>query len=72
MSTSLLYHGFGINGYKYVRTHYKNGSIIFTIRQEPTDLCCAICGSRHIIRRGLIQRMFKTLPIGKKPVFVMV
>lgn len=70
MSTSLLYHGFGINGYKYVRTHYKNGSIIFTIRQEPTDLCCAICGSRHIIRRGLIQRMFKTLPIGKKPVFI--
>ena len=31
MSTSLLYHAFGIRGYKYVRTDYHDGQVIFTI-----------------------------------------
>jgi hypothetical protein len=29
MSTSLLYHGFSIRGYKYVRTEYQGGEVIF-------------------------------------------
>ena len=35
MSTSLLYHAFGIRGYRYSRTEYHNGQVIFTIDQEP-------------------------------------
>jgi hypothetical protein len=35
MSTSLLYHGFGIRGYEYVRTEYRAGEVTFTIRQDP-------------------------------------
>ena len=35
MSTSLLYHGFGIRGYRYVRTEYVEGGIVFTIAQDP-------------------------------------
>jgi hypothetical protein len=31
MSTSLLYHGFGLRGYRYVRTEYINGHIYFTV-----------------------------------------
>ena len=38
MSTSLAYHGFGTRGYKYVRTQYRNGEILFTIRQDPLEL----------------------------------
>jgi hypothetical protein len=30
MSTSLLYHAFGIQGYRYVRTAYVEGQTIFT------------------------------------------
>ena len=42
MSTSLLYHAFGIRGYRYSRTEYHNGQVIFTIDQEPdTYRCCA-------------------------------
>ena len=41
MSTSLLYHGFGLVGYQYVRTRYENGTIIFKVRQNPFDkICC--------------------------------
>ncbi len=37
MSTSLLYHAFGIRGYDYVRTDYQDGRVIFTIMQDPED-----------------------------------
>ena len=45
MSTSLLYHGFGIIGYDYVRTDYQDGHIYFTLRQPNASLRCPACGS---------------------------
>lgn len=68
MSTSLLYHGFGIRGYWYVKTEYEGGKVIFTVRQETASLRCAACGSRRVIRRGYCQRRFRSLPIGSRPV----
>ena len=71
MSTSLLYHGFGIRGYQYVRTQYLGGEVIFTIQHDPHELLCPACGSRKVIRRGQVERRFKTLPIGGKPVWIL-
>ena len=31
---SLLYHGFGIKGYRYRRTRYEKGEIIFELEPE--------------------------------------
>lgn len=70
MSTSLLYHGFGIQGYHYVRTTFKAGRIIFAIKPAPFSLRCPVCGSRQLKRRGTIKRLFRTVPIGSKPVFI--
>jgi transposase len=70
MSTSLLYHGFGIRGYQYLRAKYIAGKVVFKIGQNPLDLRCPACDSAQIIRRGVIEREFKTLPIGNKPVTV--
>lgn len=68
MSTSLLYHGFGIRGYAYVRTEYRHGQVFFTIRQEGDTLRCPACGARGVRTRGHAERCFKSLPIGGKPV----
>ena len=68
MSTSLLYHGFGIRGYQYVKTEYIGGKVIFTVCQEVDSLRCPVCGSRHVIRRGSCHRLFLSLPIGSHPV----
>ena len=46
MSTSLLYHAFGIRGYDDVRTDYRGGQVIFTIAQDPADCRGSACGSR--------------------------
>lgn len=67
MSTSLLYHGFGIVGYQYVHTRYKDGKILFRIKKDKRDWTCPRCESRHVIRRGTVLRTFKCVPIGRKP-----
>src|SRR4051794_3037892 len=46
MSTSLLYHAFGIRGYHHTRTDYQGGQTIFTIRQEPETCRCPACAPR--------------------------
>lgn len=70
MSTSLLYHGFGIKGYHYVRTRYESGHVVFTIEQDRFSLRCPVCSGRDLTRKGKVLRMYRTLPIGSKPVFI--
>ncbi len=70
MSTSFLYHAFGIRGYQYVRTEYQNGQVIFTIHQEPETYRCSACGCRQVISRGQVERRFRSLPIGGRATFV--
>lgn len=66
MSTSLLYQAFGVKGYKYRSTQYLRGQIIFEVERLDEDLWCGRCGSREVIRRGKVFRLFRTLPIGQK------
>src|SRR5262245_12678443 len=66
MSTSLLYHAFGTRGYRYVRTAYTEGQVIFTLRQEPVACRCSACGSADVISRGHAERRFRSLPIGSR------
>src|SRR3954451_11811248 len=70
MSTSLLYHAFGIRGYEYTRTEYQGGEVTFTIRQEPRTLRCEACGSRDVRPKGRVPRRFRSLPIGGRATFV--
>jgi transposase len=66
MSTSLLYHAFGIRGDDYVRTDYEVGQVIFTSAQDPADCRCSACGCRDVISRGYPSRRFRGLPIGSR------
>jgi transposase len=70
MSTSLLYHAFGIRGYQYTRTDYQGGQVIFTIHQELETCRCPACGSPQVQSRGRVERRFRALPIGSRATFV--
>jgi transposase len=70
MSTSLLYHGFGIVGYQYVRQQFQGGQVTFRIEQPRERLRCSQCGCDDVWKRGCQERTFRTLPIGLKPTFV--
>ncbi len=70
MSTSLLYHGFGISGYRYVRTNYREGGVIFTITRKKFSVRCPVCKSKNIIRHGSLPRWLRCIPIGKKATYI--
>lgn len=70
MSTSLLYHGFGIVGYHYVRQSFLDGDVILRIDQPRKRLRCSHCGSDAVWSQGGIERTFHTLPIGSKRVLL--
>jgi transposase len=70
MSTSLLYHGFGIVGYRYVRAEYREGAVIFTVSRNKFSLCCPVCKSKRIIKHGALPRWFHSLPIGRKATYI--
>jgi len=71
MSTSLLYHGFGVRGYRYVKTEYVGGGVVFTIEQPRESYRCPVCGSDDVIGRGQNFRRFRTVSIGGKSVYLM-
>ena len=72
MSTSLLYHCFGITGrgIRHVHSRFEEGRTIFRIAQDPTTLTCSACGSRKVRKKGTMFRRFMTLPIGLRATII--
>ena len=70
MSTSLLYHAFGLRGYRYCKSDYVAGEVVFTIDQKRQAYRCPICESANVEARGSVTRVFQTVPIGTKPTFI--
>jgi transposase len=70
MSTSLLYHGWGVRGYQHVAVFYEEAMIRFNIEQNPDTFRCSDCGSNEVMRSGVVTRRFRSLPIGSKTVWI--
>jgi transposase len=70
MSTSLLYHGWGVRGYTCCSTTFREGEVCFRVEQNPDSFRCSLCGSSEVMRSGQIPRRFRSLPIGGKRVWI--
>jgi transposase len=70
MSTSLLYHGWGVRGYHELAIGFHDAAIHFRIEQSADMFCCSHCGSQEVMKAGLTPRQFRSLPIGGKPVWI--
>jgi transposase len=70
MSTSLLYHAFGLVGYRYAGQSFQGGKVTFRIEQPRERHRCAHCGSAEVWDQGGSDRSFHSLPIGGKPTFI--
>jgi len=71
MSTSLLYHLFGIRGYEYRKTDFFKGRACFSIEQPRERYRCSECGSAAVHAQGHKERFVQTVPIGLKPTFIL-
>jgi DNA-directed RNA polymerase subunit RPC12/RpoP len=70
MSTSFLYHGFGLRDYYYKTTRFIGGILTFEITPKPEAIKCPECDSRSVIKKGVIKRDLRTIPVGSKPVIL--
>ena len=71
MSTSLLYHMFGVRGYEYCKTDFFKGRACFSIEQPRERYRCSECGSAAVNAQGHKERFLQTVPIGLKPTFLL-
>ena len=67
MSTSLLYHAWGLRGYRLEATDFAEGVTVFRVRQNAETLCCGHCGGRDVMREGVVVRRFRALPSAESP-----
>ncbi len=68
MEVSFLTHAFGLRDVDYVRTTYPSGMIQIHVRTKLKSLKCSNCKSKDVTRKGIKVRIFRTVPIGMKPV----
>jgi hypothetical protein len=66
---SLLYHGFGITGYRHLRTRYEKGEIIFELEPENAP---EVPPGEKLRKRGFRWRDVRTVSVGLKPVILRV
>ena len=72
MSTSFIYHAIGLSGYEYVHQKFEGGSVVFRVRPKWRLLRCPACKSKRVTRRGLSLRKLRSLPIGRKPIWLLI
>lgn len=70
MSSSCLYHAFGVRGYRYVSTRYERGEMIVRIEASRESLRCSACGSQNVHVNERFLRRWRSVPVGAKLVFI--
>lgn len=70
MSTSLLYHAFGLKGIEYKSTKFIKGRIFITADIKEHFIQCPACGGIRITFKGQKIRQFIMSPIGRKKCFL--
>jgi transposase len=69
MSQELLYHAFEIDGYDLAGIDCSEGKTAFTLVPQARQCRCSACGSREVVRRGVVPRLIRLLPIGSQSTF---
>jgi len=70
MSTSVLYHAFGLKGIRCQSTQYLSDSVIFNAEMTEQFIRCPKCGCRRATRKGQKTRWFVMSPIGRKKCYL--
>jgi transposase len=66
MSSSLLYHTWGVRGIAYLATQYEGQTTRFRAKVHPNFLRCSNCSSTHVQAAGSVQRVLQMLPVGRR------
>lgn len=70
MNPSDLYHLMGIREQECTCAKYGGSVAEMYVKTKKDEFYCAKCGSRHVIRSGVVEREFRSVPMGGKRVVV--
>lgn len=70
MSTSILYHAFGLKGIHYEATRYFGDCILIGARMTDQIVKCPRCSARRAIFKGQKRRRLQLSPLGRKRCFL--
>jgi transposase len=70
MSTSFLYHAYGISCVQYKSTEYHESVITYKTEIDRNSICCPRCHSKHFTFKGKKMRKFRMVPFGRKKCFL--
>ena len=70
MSTSFVYHAFDARTYNYKTTKYEGGAIYIHLTKKKQHSRCVACRSRKVTFEGDGTTTVRGVPIGKKPVYL--
>lgn len=68
MTTSSLFHIFGMYNQEIISTKYISGEVICKVQTKRNKLQCSSCKSRNVLKAGTVFRELKAVPIGFKPI----
>ncbi len=66
MSQWQLYSLLGIHDYSVTKTKVEDHVLYTYVQPHLHRVCCSICKSKDVVRRGSSERMLQSLPIGNK------
>ncbi|MCP4555116.1 MAG: ISL3 family transposase [Herbaspirillum sp.] len=69
MTSSELYHVFGLVGYQTKATRFEGGKVILEVESTRPPRC-SNCRSADVLKRGCSSREFQALPVGTKQVLI--
>lgn len=72
MTTSSLFHVFGLRNQELISTKYIKGETICKVKTKKDKLQCSSCNSRNIKKAGTVFREFKAVPVGFKPIKIQI
>lgn len=70
MSTSILYHAFGLKGVHYESSHFFGDCIYINARMTDQYVRCTECRHRKATFKGQKRRLLRMIPIGRKKYFL--
>jgi hypothetical protein len=70
MSTSILYHAFGVKGIHYESTDYVQDCIVIRVRLTRMVIKCPHCGGKQASFKDQKMRLFRMSPMGRKRCFL--
>jgi transposase len=70
MSSQLLYQVFRVKSYRLTKLETEQHRVFLHVEPQEHRVCCSVCRSRNVIRRGESVRWFRNLPVGSELTWV--